>query len=791
MDKIEKDARANTSLISVLEEKKHFNDLQARQRRFDAIKNASSMSHRHTETEMPSAAGNDSNDKEDKESRVTGNPKLTNCHTGHRSQRDLTNSGSENDQKISEIALKIDEIDEKFSRSRHLRRRDEFKISSPRSQVTRAWFKKPKYMSTIVYNYFGRVIKPIIQTKTGRSYSKHALFTGTKPESPSTTGPRRFFLPRVFLWLPHLFVEKLHYPNCNRILEKNGALAPRRVTNYDGPFFINKMGPSGVHSLLYEAHTRRYNTLLLQYLEIILERELDLQAKMDAAAAGSAGMRQQTLTNLVSLGQFPEFGSFGAVEGYGGYVPSERYLSAMLNKVIERDERDAAQHTSCIPPHQLAQDDSYKVTKHMAQEDGLGLCTGLFTCMADWFIRAQALTMTKAHEERLAPLLGIANSARRLGYDEPEIIFSDDPVKDKRLLESVFPSIATGLTLIAVAHSLHPFTLAPGLTPLFLSTSDLVEASLAPFIRDLDDDDTQTDFLCISLDAEWNPSRTVGVSIIQMAPHTDPSSIFIIPVHHFRRLPPSLLCLLMHERVFKIGSGVKGDLTRLRKQFTELKDQVFEMIELKDYAIQRGILKQRESGSLDAMVQKLLGKYLSKDPNLRCNENWEQATLAPDLLMYAASDVFASRLLFEAMSRKTPLPQVTRDTPAGTQVAFLVQEGGEIAAISRIAADQPSSLGGVRVAVPTQTRVVVDVETIRIPSAAVFLHQVPRNLAPGQCRTRMKAGAKSLDALQTESSSDIFPIVAHISQLSLHCDDKNASSLIPISEADPSMQCSH
>ncbi|KAF8992065.1 hypothetical protein BDZ89DRAFT_1173123 [Hymenopellis radicata] len=85
MDKIEKDARAK--------EKKRLNDLRARRRRFDAIKNASSMS-RHlpffnhlppdtlddedsdeqdietdTETEMSSAVGNDSNDKEDKEAR--------------------------------------------------------------------------------------------------------------------------------------------------------------------------------------------------------------------------------------------------------------------------------------------------------------------------------------------------------------------------------------------------------------------------------------------------------------------------------------------------------------------------------------------------------------------------------------------------------------------------------------------------------------------------------------------------------------------------------------------------
>lgn len=36
--------------------------------------------------------------------------------------------------------------------------------------------------------------------------------------------------------------------------------------------------------------------------------------------------------------------------------------------------------------------------------------------------------------------------------------------------------------------------------------------------------------LCLSLDAEWNVSRRVGVSIIQIAPHSDPDTIFVIPV---------------------------------------------------------------------------------------------------------------------------------------------------------------------------------------------------------------------------------------------------------------------
>jgi hypothetical protein len=49
--------------------------------------------------------------------------------------------------------------------------------------------------------------------------------------------------------------------------------------------------------------------------------------------------------------------------------------------------------------------------------------------MSKYYIRAQALTLTKAHEERAGPLMGIAQSLKRYGYDEPSIAYSDDPVK--------------------------------------------------------------------------------------------------------------------------------------------------------------------------------------------------------------------------------------------------------------------------------------------------------------------------------------------------------------------------
>ncbi len=49
--------------------------------------------------------------------------------------------------------------------------------------------------------------------------------------------------------------------------------------------------------------------------------------------------------------------------------------------------------------------------------------------MSSYYIRSQALTVTKSHEERIGPLMGIARSTRKYGYKEPAVVFSDDPMK--------------------------------------------------------------------------------------------------------------------------------------------------------------------------------------------------------------------------------------------------------------------------------------------------------------------------------------------------------------------------
>lgn len=237
----------------------------------------------------------------------------------------------------------------------------------------------------------------------------------------------------------------------------------------------------------------------------------------------------------------------------------------------------------------------------------------------------------------------------------------------------------------------------------------------------------------------------------------------IIQVHRYHSLPVSLLRLLVSYQVFKIGSNIKGDVTRLQKQFPQLVNQMsFNVIELKEYCIQRGIISRKESGALDKLLEKTAHMYLSKDNNLRRNDGWESRHISPEMLEYATLDVYASRIIFDAATMIAPIEYITHDTPHETRVVILVQEGGATAAYGKIAAYQPKSLGSVRVATPSKNRVVVDIDEVVCPSAAAILH-----LLPGTSPGKTKSGAITYGQLQAAnpSSDNTFQAVIPISLL--------------------------
>jgi hypothetical protein len=92
--------------------------------------------------------------------------------------------------------------------------------------------------------------------------------------------------------------------------------------------------------------------------------------------------------------------------------------------------------------------------------------------------------------------------------------------------------------------------------------------------------------------------------------------------------------------------------------------------------------------------------------------------------------------------------------------------GGEIIAYGSIAQTQPTSLNGVRVKVPTNSRLVIDVDTVVKDSAAAILHTLP--VAPGKTQKgRTKAETYTLAQLagQSPAGSRSFQVVMPVTLL--------------------------
>ena len=226
--------------------------------------------------------------------------------------------------------------------------------------------------------------------------------------------------------------------------------------------------------------------------------------------------------------------------------------------------------------------------------------------------------------------------------------------------------------------------------------------------------------------------------------------------------------------MFKIGSNIKGDLTRLRNQFHQLSEQVtFNVIDLKQYCVDRGLISRKDKGSLDAsaLCAKILQAYLAKPDRMRMHDDWEMKTLSGDLLKYACLDVFASRLIFEKASQLSPLNRPSFNSPPGTHIALLLQEGGDIIACQcgKVADSQPGSPGTIRVKTPYRNRLLLDINEVLNPSAAAILHLSPMSESTIKTKVpptgKTKSGALTLGELQQSSPTVSFQMVAPVSLL--------------------------
>ena len=81
---------------------------------------------------------------------------------------------------------------------------------------------------------------------------------------------------------------------------------------------------------------------------------------------------------------------------------------------------------------------------------------------------------------------------------------------------------------MAAAYGRKPLDLPDNFKVVLLATPNLVEKVFSSLMDPLDLDPGKS--LASSVDAEWKQSRTSGVSIFQVLPHSGVNEIYVIPV---------------------------------------------------------------------------------------------------------------------------------------------------------------------------------------------------------------------------------------------------------------------
>ncbi|KAF9528872.1 hypothetical protein CPB83DRAFT_853889 [Crepidotus variabilis] len=301
----------------------------------------------------------------------------------------------------------------------------------------------------------------------------------------------------------------------------------------------------------------------------------------------------------------------------------------------------------------------------------------------------------------------------------------------------------------------------------FLDTPQAVESAISPILVPQDAEIEDSSNILVSMDTERNIMRAIGVSVIQLAFHSTPERIFVVPVHKFDSLPASLLETFTSKRVIKIGNQVNSDLSTLQRQFKELQQtKSFATVDLQAFCLERGVIRPGDSAALQALLVKALGRYMNKKPH--DYHNWEGRTLSKIMLNGGALDAYAIRLIYEKAATQPIVPLVHYDTQPGTAVNLLGRIGwfNELVARGRISPLQPEKHDSVEVKTPDRSRLLVDITELVYPDQGAMFYPLP-----GEHHThperRRKPAVYTLGQLHSRAGNTPLKVVWPISSLEL------------------------
>lgn len=189
-------------------------------------------------------------------------------------------------------------------------------------------------------------------------------------------------------------------------------------------------------------------------------------------------------------------------------------------------------------------------------------------------------------------------------------------------------------------------------------------------------------------------------------------------------LPHKLQVFLTHPRVLKVGWLVNVDLARLRTS-CHMPQPITGGIDLARFAKDRNVIHSSGKIGLSDLCAIVLRRRLNKNTSVRISEQWENVSLRPEQLHYAAADACAALLIYESLAPlKIPIPLSTTQPlpPPGSPILIYSMDNTTVIAKAQIPQSPPpaGTFNDIRV---TSSRLVAEVITVLVPGAIIPTHQ--------------------------------------------------------------------
>ena len=186
-----------------------------------------------------------------------------------------------------------------------------------------------------------------------------------------------------------------------------------------------------------------------------------------------------------------------------------------------------------------------------------------------------------------------------------------------------------------------------------------------------------------------------------------------------RKLPRKLLDILKNPRVRKVGRMVNSDLKQLELAIGS-PTPFLGALDLANYAKERHVVATAKC-SLADLCATILRKRLNKNLSERRSAAWENVTLSPEQLNYAACDAYVPLLLYHKLSKFT-VPKPLPLEPIPTTPVLLYSTDNTVLIASGQVSPHPDvgNSDGVKL---SQIHTLVNISKVYVPAAIVSSHR--------------------------------------------------------------------